>query len=134
MLLLLLVCIGLNIKLSTPPGFLVRLTQGMDDQTKESVIKLANKIIRESVPISSDDNEINSYSQTDNELTKIIQDIIDQEGSMNIVYQKPGVERADLRHISPLLIEKRGQWIYVLAYCHDRKANRTFRLDRLKLV
>jgi hypothetical protein len=134
MLLLLLVSKGLNIKLPTPPGFLARLTQEMDDQTKASAIKHSNKILKELIPSSIENDEIDNHTQTDNELIEIIQDIIDQEGSVDVVYQKPGVEGADIRHIRPLLIEKRGQRIYILAYCHDRKANRTFRLDRLKLV
>jgi hypothetical protein len=58
---------------------------------------------------------------------------IQRQETVAVVYQVPGrsVER---RLLSPLLVEQRsGKW-YLVAYCHNRRGNRTFRLDRLRLV
>jgi predicted DNA-binding transcriptional regulator YafY len=68
------------------------------------------------------------------ELLTIIQTAIDREDTVDVLYTASGRHSEEQRHLSPLLIEQRGERYYLVAYCHTRKANRTFRLDRLKLV
>lgn len=53
------------------------------------------------------------------------------EESVTVLYQAAGGQPPRRRHILPLLVEQRGQQYYLLAFCHERRANRTFRLDRM---
>lgn len=55
------------------------------------------------------------------------------EETLDLWYQKPGAA-PEKRRVSPLLVEDRpGGWV-LIAYCHRRRDNRTFRLDRMALV
>jgi len=53
--------------------------------------------------------------------------------ALDILYHAPGCARPEPRRITPLLVEKRGEQVYVTAYCHTRRAQRTFRLDRIEV-
>lgn len=52
--------------------------------------------------------------------------------ALDILYRTPGYP-AEQRRITPLLIEQRGEHTYVIAYCQTRRAQRTFRLDRIEV-
>lgn len=52
--------------------------------------------------------------------------------ALDILYRAPGYP-AEQRRITPLLIDERGEHIYVIAYCQTRRAQRTFRLDRMEI-
>ncbi|MEW5941740.1 MAG: WYL domain-containing protein [Chloroflexota bacterium] len=52
--------------------------------------------------------------------------------ALDILYRAPGFP-AEQRRITPLTIERRGEHTYVIAYCHARRAQRTFRLDRMEI-
>lgn len=52
--------------------------------------------------------------------------------ALDIFYRAPGYP-AEKRRITPLLIEERGEHTYVIAYCQTRRAQRTFRLDRIEV-
>lgn len=52
--------------------------------------------------------------------------------ALDILYRAPGCP-AEQRRITPLSIETRGEHQYVIAYCHNRRAQRTFRLDRMEI-
>ena len=51
---------------------------------------------------------------------------------LDILYRVPGYP-AEQRRITPLVIEQRGEQTYVIAYCQTRRAQRTFRLDRIEV-
>ena len=51
---------------------------------------------------------------------------------LDILYRAPGYP-AEQRRITPLLIEQRGEQTYIIAYCQTRRAQRTFRLDRIEV-
>lgn len=53
--------------------------------------------------------------------------------ALDILYRMPGYP-AEHRRITPLLIENRGEHTYVIAYCQTRRAQRTFRLDRMEVA
>jgi hypothetical protein len=53
--------------------------------------------------------------------------------ALDILYHAPGCARPEPRRITPLLVEPRGEYVYVIAYCHTRRAQRTFRLDRIEV-
>jgi len=48
------------------------------------------------------------------------------------MYRSPGYP-AERRRITPLLIERRGEFTYISAYCQTRRAQLTFRLDRMEI-
>jgi predicted DNA-binding transcriptional regulator YafY len=51
--------------------------------------------------------------------------------ALDILYRTPGYP-AEQRRITPLYIDQRGEVTYVIAYCQTRRAQRTFRLDRIE--
>jgi hypothetical protein len=52
--------------------------------------------------------------------------------ALDVLYRVPG-QPAEQRRITPLSIETRGEYTYVVAYCQTRRAQRTFRLDRMEV-
>lgn len=52
--------------------------------------------------------------------------------ALEVLYRAPGYP-AEKRRITPLMIEERGGHIYVIAHCQTRRAQRTFRLDRMEI-
>lgn len=54
--------------------------------------------------------------------------------ALDVLYQASGKHSPELRHLTPLLMEERGGKVYLVAYCHTRRAARTFRLDRLQFI
>jgi len=52
--------------------------------------------------------------------------------ALEILYRAPGCS-IEHRRITPLLIEDRGEYMYVIAYCQTQRAQRTFRLDRMEV-
>ena len=52
--------------------------------------------------------------------------------ALDVRYRAPGYP-AEQRRITPLSIEQRGEYTYVIAYCQTRRAQRTFRLDRMEV-
>ena len=52
--------------------------------------------------------------------------------ALDVSYRVPGYA-AEQRRITPLIIEERGEHMYVIAYCQTRRAQRTFRLDRIEV-
>jgi hypothetical protein len=52
--------------------------------------------------------------------------------ALDILYRAPGFP-AEQRRITPLSLEQRGEHTYVIAYCQTRRAQRTFRLDRIEI-
>ncbi len=58
---------------------------------------------------------------------------IRQQAAFEMHYLAPNAARSETRHITPLLMEERGGYTYLTAYCHTRKGNRVFRLDRMEI-
>ena len=68
------------------------------------------------------------------DLLALIQEAIDHQAAIGIMYRAPQRAHDEYRRISPLMLENRGGRVYLLAYCHRRRANRTFRVDRIRLI
>jgi len=68
-------------------------------------------------------------------LKSILQDLeiaVADSYSLNIVYHKEGAIEAQSRHIDPYgIVYWKSKW-YTVAYCHLRKAVRSFRIDRIQ--
>ena len=52
--------------------------------------------------------------------------------ALDILYRAPGCN-PEQRRITPLAIEQRGEYTYVIAHCQTRHGQRTFRLDRMEV-
>jgi hypothetical protein len=56
---------------------------------------------------------------------------IQVQEAVNVVYQVPNCQ-PEHRHISPLHFEERNGHRYLIAFCHQRRAQRMFRMDRMR--
>jgi hypothetical protein len=65
-------------------------------------------------------------------ILQLLEKHIQLEQALDILYRAPGYQ-AEKRRITPLLIEQRGEYTYIQAYCQNRRANRAFRLDRMEI-
>ncbi|RMD63036.1 MAG: WYL domain-containing protein [Planctomycetota bacterium] len=65
------------------------------------------------------------------DLTTALQAAITRQSAVEFRYQASDRDAPEWRHVTPLLLEQRGAHTYLTAYCHDRSANRLFRLDRI---
>ena len=65
---------------------------------------------------------------------EILREAARGQEAVDILYQASGRHAPEARRITPLLVEARAGRLYVLAYCHLRRANRTFRLDRIQIM
>ena len=63
---------------------------------------------------------------------EIIEKYKQWQQALDVLYRVPGCP-AEQRRITPLSIEQRGEYTYVIAYCQTRRAQRTFRLDRMEV-
>ncbi len=72
--------------------------------------------------------------ETHAELRRALDYHLRLQTGLSILYTAPNAERPEERRITPLLIEPRDEYTYVIAYCHTRRGQRTFRLDRMELA
>jgi hypothetical protein len=71
--------------------------------------------------------------ETPPSVTNLLGAYLRLQQALDILYHAPGGVRPENRRITPLLMEERGGQVYVIAYCHTRRAQRTFRLDRIEI-
>ena len=62
-----------------------------------------------------------------------IEHAISAEADMTIIYRVPG-RQPEQRRVTPMQVYTENAQTYLVAYCHLRKAQRTFRVDRLQIV
>lgn len=121
---------GMGWPADLPPGLLERLTQGTPQTLVRAAIRQAEAALLKRKPPAPP--EAKPVPRPAEALIQRIQKAIDLEESIQVLYQGGGAHRPELRRLTPLLIEPRGTRVYLIAYCHTRRANRTFRLDRLQ--
>ncbi len=66
-------------------------------------------------------------------LIGFLQQAIRQQTAFEMLYHAPNGERPERHRITPLLIEERGGYTYIIAYSHTRRGQRTYRLDRMEV-
>lgn len=125
---------GLQNVIAPPPGLLSKLIEGVDHPLRASAARRATKAINQIHPPPIWQPEEMSPPAPVEDLLETIQDAIDRSEAINVLYQASGRHSPEYRYLTPLLVEQRGERCYLIAYCHTRRANRTFRLDRLKLM
>jgi|GEM_PF-1238256 len=117
-----------------PPGLTAKLETGLVPALRRSAADQAERAFQKILPKPAHIPEPEISTQPEQEVIKTIQKAIDLSESLDVLYQTAAEAAAQPRHLTPLLLETRGPHTYLLAYCHMRRANRTFRLDRLKLT
>jgi hypothetical protein len=122
-----------NLKAS-PPGLLMKMVTGMDASLIASSVHCAESVIKSLKPPAEIEVENRFPPDPSEMLLMKIQSAIDRQESIDILYQATGRHQPESRHISPLILEQRGYRHYLIAYCHLRRANRTFRIDRIKWI
>jgi len=131
---LMLLAEGLQNIAAPPPGLLARLTENMDHPLRAAAARKATAMLAQIRPEPAWKPEFEPPLLPPEELVRAIQEAIDRDESIDVLYKASGRHAAEYRHLTPLLVESRGERFYLIAYCHMRRANRTFRLDRLKLI
>ncbi len=125
---------GLQNVAAAPPGLLTRLTENLDHSLRAAAARKATAMLEQIRPLPPWKPEEEPPPLPSEELIMAIQGAIDREETIDVLYKASGRHSAEYRRLSPLLVEPRGERFYLIAYCHTRRANRTFRLDRLKLI
>ena len=65
-------------------------------------------------------------------ILQVLENYLQLQQAVDILYRAPGCQ-IEKRRITPVLIDRRGEHTYISAYCQNRRANRTFRLDRMEI-
>ena len=131
---LLLLAEGLQNVVAAPLGLLERLSRDLDDTLRAAAARRASETLEAIHPRGSWQPEVEPPPPPADALVSRLQQAIEREETIDILYQASGRHTPEARHLTPLLIEERGARTYLIAYCHARRANRTFRLDRLELI
>jgi hypothetical protein len=63
---------------------------------------------------------------------EVLEKYMQLQQALDILYRAPGYP-AEQRRITPISIEQRGEHTYIIAHCQARRAQRTFRLDRMEI-
>jgi len=119
--------------IAPPPGIAGKLAAGLEAPLRAAAARKASRALAHISPLPAWQPEDTPPPPPNENLVQTLQEAIDRQESIDILYQASGKHAPEYRHITPLLIESRGERSYLLAYCHQRRSNRTFRLDRLKL-
>jgi DNA polymerase III epsilon subunit family exonuclease len=73
------------------------------------------------------------FGKTPAQTLEAIKGALESQKPVRIEY-KGANGRFTLRDITPLSVEERGRSVKIVAYCHLRRENRTFRLDRITRI
>jgi len=68
------------------------------------------------------------------EIVRAIADAIDQRHTLILTYRKLGARSSTRREVDPYHLHIHAGALYLIGYCHERKAARTFLLDRASQV
>lgn len=73
-------------------------------------------------------------NETSNEVLSVLLESIVSKTQIEILYQKPGDNKADKRLLEPIGIFYEYDYWYFIAFCHLRNDYRQFRIDRVKQI
>ena len=131
---LLLLAEGLQAPFGPPLGFFAKLVSHMDESLRATAARKANKALTQIMPIPKWIPEEEPPEMPEADLIEFLEEAIRLEQPIDVMYQAAERSHPEYRHITPYLLEQRGLRWYLIGYCHTRRANRTFRLDRMKLL
>lgn len=66
-------------------------------------------------------------------ILEFLRQSIHQQLAFDMLYNAPDSQRPEIHRVTPVLIEERAGYTYVIAYSHTRKGQRTYRLDRMEI-
>ena len=125
---------SLPLTFSPPAGMLGRLAEGLSLSLRAAATRKAYQALQQLYPPSAWYPDPEPPAVPEPELIEALEHAIRTEMPIDVWYQAAGRGEPEHRHLTPLLVEQRGPRFYLLAYCHQRRANRTFRLDRMALL
>jgi len=125
---------GAQVPFSPPPGLVAKLIDGLEDALRAASARKATLALQRFFPEPLWVPEEEPPPQPEAEYLERLRLAIDRDASLDILYQATGKSLPEYRHLTPLLLEQRGPRWYLIAYCHNRRARRTFRVDRIQLI
>jgi hypothetical protein len=134
MLSIMLVIDGLNCPITAPPGLLNKLTNQMPVNLRSAAARKARQALSELLPAPAWLPEEELPPIPKNQLIKILDEAVKQQQPLDFYYQKADRYQPEHRRVTPLSIEQRNLRFYLIAYCHSRRGNRTFRIDRIRYL
>lgn len=120
-----------------PPGLKEKLLAGLEPALTASALNRANTTAARLQPPRLEVASPAPVSLSAEErvhMLSVLQEAIRTQSPVDITYHTSGREKPETRHVTPLMIEHANGHDYLLAYCHIRRDNRIFRLDRLVLL
>lgn len=125
---------GMGVPLDAPPGLFAKLADGLAMTLRAAAARKADAVLKELAPQAAWVPEEELPPIPDVQTISLLEDAIQKGHSVDILYKKADQYQPDHRRVTPLAIEQRGLRFYLIAYCHTRRAKRTFRIDRLQLL
>lgn len=129
-----LICDEIGVPLSAPTGLFAKLLDDLPLTLRASAARKVNAALKELQPPSAWSPEKDIPPVPTVQMVDEVQEVIEKQQAIDILYQKADKYQPEHRRVTPLNVEQRGLRFYLIAYCHSRRANRTFRLDRLQLL
>lgn len=120
-----------------PPGLKEKLLAGLEPALTASALRKARQTALQLQPPRLDAAPPSPAAispQERDKMLEILAEAIRTQTPVNITYHTTGRDKPETRHVTPLMIEHANGRDYLLAYCHLRRDNRIFRLDRLVLL
>lgn len=123
----------INLPLSAPLGLTAKLESGLPGHLQKAAARALAHLA---------ESPLTGHSLIEDELPppptpqllETLQRAVTNAEAVEVLYHAPGRPAPEPRRLTPLLVEQRGLRHYLIAYCHTRRANRTFRIDRLLMA
>ena len=123
---------GAGAALALPPGLFSRLATPLNLPLRAAAVQKAWKAVETRFPRPAWVPEPEPPERPLTETLLWLEQAIAHQTPIDFLYQKAEGYRPETRHVTPLLIEQRGLRFYLIGYCHTRRANRMFRVDRMR--
>lgn len=121
-----------NIKI--PAGLFSKLADRLPLPLRAAAVRQAMRALKAASPQHVWIPELEPPNPPETEVLAWLARAITTQTVVDFWYRKTRLHQAEQRHVTPLLIEQRGMRFYLVGYCHARRANRLFRIDKLEPV
>ncbi len=125
---------GAGANIPVPPGLFARLATPLPLSLRGAAAQKAWKALKRSFPSPTWVPEPESPERPQTEILLWLEQAIIHQTPVDFLYQKAVGYQPEVRHVTPILLEQRGLRFYLIGYCHTRRANRMFRVDRMREV
>jgi hypothetical protein len=131
---LLLVAGGLELPPAAPPGLLEKLRRSLPPRLRGAAARQAHRVLVARQAFRERSAGAEPPPPPGEALIAKLEAAAERGEVIDVRYQKTAAHAPEHRRLTPKLVERRGLRYYLIAYCHTRRAERTFRLDRLELL